>query len=83
MNDELEAEWAAKNILSKYWKSPEQGAVTTVWAAVGKEWKARVESIWTTVQLPGRMIQARETTHWATLLGLMIGMVRLGCGLLL
>ena len=26
---------------AKLWKSPEQGAATTVWAAVGKEWEGR------------------------------------------
>lgn len=25
----------------KVWKSPEQGAATTIWAAVGKEWESR------------------------------------------
>ncbi|KAH8896224.1 putative short-chain dehydrogenase/reductase [Thozetella sp. PMI_491] len=27
--------------LTKYWKSPEQGAATTVWAAIGREWEGR------------------------------------------
>ena len=27
--------------LKKYWKSPEQGAATTVWAAIGKEWEGK------------------------------------------
>jgi NAD(P)-dependent dehydrogenase (short-subunit alcohol dehydrogenase family) len=34
--DEL-AQWAKNEVLAKYWKSPEQGAATTVWAAVAKE----------------------------------------------
>ncbi|KAJ4309241.1 hypothetical protein N0V84_011622 [Fusarium piperis] len=34
--------------LMKYLKSPEQGAATTVWAAVGKGWRARAAGIWRT-----------------------------------
>lgn len=37
VTDEQKTAWAGNDVLSKYWKSPEQGAATTVWAAVAKE----------------------------------------------
>jgi NAD(P)-dependent dehydrogenase (short-subunit alcohol dehydrogenase family) len=33
------ASWAANEAVGKMMKSPEQGAATTVWAAIGKEWE--------------------------------------------
>lgn len=35
--EELKKDWS----IMKFIKSPEQGAATTVWAAVGKEWEGR------------------------------------------
>ncbi|OJJ76669.1 hypothetical protein ASPBRDRAFT_116535 [Aspergillus brasiliensis CBS 101740] len=35
--DEQKAAWGDDEELSNYWKSPEQGAATTVWGAVAKE----------------------------------------------
>jgi NAD(P)-dependent dehydrogenase (short-subunit alcohol dehydrogenase family) len=35
--DEQKAAWGGDEELSRYWKSPEQGAATTVWGAVAKE----------------------------------------------
>ncbi|PYI09728.1 NAD(P)-binding protein [Aspergillus sclerotiicarbonarius CBS 121057] len=35
------AVWTADKDLEKYWKTPEQGAATTVWAAVAKELEGR------------------------------------------
>lgn len=40
--DDQKEEWAKNESLQKYWKSPEQGAVTTVWAAVARE----LEGVW-------------------------------------
>lgn len=37
VSDEQKAAWASDDVLSNYWKSPEQGAATTVWAAVAKD----------------------------------------------
>ncbi|KAJ5769083.1 short-chain dehydrogenase [Penicillium odoratum] len=37
VSDEQKATWANDDVVSNYWKSPEQGAATTVWAAVAKE----------------------------------------------
>ncbi|KAK6609703.1 oxidoreductase [Botrytis cinerea] len=34
---EQQATWAKDEILATYWKTPKQGAATTVWAAVSKE----------------------------------------------
>lgn len=37
VTDEQKANWADNDVLSRYWKSPEQGAATTVWASVARE----------------------------------------------
>lgn len=37
VSDDQKAIWAKDDVVSNYWKSPEQGAATTVWAAVTKD----------------------------------------------
>ncbi|KAJ5546111.1 short-chain dehydrogenase [Penicillium frequentans] len=37
VTDEQKADWNSTEFLKNYWKSPEQGAATTVWGAVAKE----------------------------------------------
>ncbi|KAJ5527049.1 short-chain dehydrogenase [Penicillium frequentans] len=37
VTDEQKADWSSTEFLKNYWKSPEQGAATTVWGAVAKE----------------------------------------------
>ncbi|PLB47580.1 dehydrogenase with different specificitie [Aspergillus steynii IBT 23096] len=37
VSDEQKADWEKNDFLKNYWKSPEQGAATSVWAAVAKE----------------------------------------------
>ncbi|KAH8128110.1 hypothetical protein ACSS6W_011095 [Trichoderma asperelloides] len=37
VSDEQREIWGKNEYLNRYWKSPEQGAATTVWAAVAKE----------------------------------------------
>ncbi|OKL60058.1 hypothetical protein UA08_04732 [Talaromyces atroroseus] len=37
VTDEQKAAWGTDEALTNYWKSPEQGAATTVWEAVAKE----------------------------------------------
>ncbi|KAJ5309281.1 hypothetical protein PENANT_c042G02854 [Penicillium antarcticum] len=37
VSDEQKADWAKNESLTNYWKSPEQGAATSVWGAVGRE----------------------------------------------
>jgi NAD(P)-dependent dehydrogenase (short-subunit alcohol dehydrogenase family) len=34
---EQQAEWDKSDVVTNYWKSPQQGAATTVWAAVARE----------------------------------------------
>lgn len=37
VSDEQKSSWGEDEYIKKYWKSPEQGAATSVWAAVAKE----------------------------------------------
>ncbi|KAH8702318.1 dehydrogenase with different specificitie [Talaromyces proteolyticus] len=37
VSDQQKEEWNTDAYIQKYWKSPEQGAATTVWAAVSRE----------------------------------------------
>lgn len=37
VSETTKAEWAKNDHLNKYWKSPQQGAATTVWAALSRD----------------------------------------------
>ncbi|KAE8398824.1 hypothetical protein BDV37DRAFT_275762 [Aspergillus pseudonomiae] len=37
VTDQQKADWADNDVLSRYWKSPERGVATTVWASVARE----------------------------------------------
>ncbi|OGM45305.1 short-chain dehydrogenase [Aspergillus bombycis] len=37
ISDEQKADWEGNEFLTNYWKSPEQGAATSVWGAVARE----------------------------------------------
>jgi len=39
--DSVKEEWGKNPAIGNYMKSPAQGAATTVWAAVGKEWSGK------------------------------------------
>jgi NAD(P)-dependent dehydrogenase (short-subunit alcohol dehydrogenase family) len=41
VSDEVKKIWGANEAVLKYMKSPEQGAATTVWAAVAKVWEGK------------------------------------------
>ncbi|OJJ65857.1 hypothetical protein ASPBRDRAFT_189625 [Aspergillus brasiliensis CBS 101740] len=41
VSDDQMASWTADKELERYWKTPEQGAATTVWAAVSSEMEGR------------------------------------------